>query len=103
MNIPGFTAENSASNASGHTTAGFGTSSATKGLSIQASPMALAPGLGRGIDLFPSIRCCRMVPGWNHPVCVTGSASPLENCFCTRDFLGYPEIRCRGPVIAPPE
>lgn len=105
MNIPGFTGENSVSNASGHyrATVRFGSSRAAGSLSMQASRMALAPGVGFGVDLFPPIRCCRFVPELQRFVCVTRRASPLEQCRCTQDFSGFPVILCRPPVNAPPE
>ena len=104
MNMPGFTAENSVYNASGHyrATAGFGTSSTADYLSIQASTTALVPGLGLGIDLFPPIRCCGFVPMLHRFVCVTRRWSPLEQCTCTQGFFG-PIILCHPPVNAPPE
>jgi hypothetical protein len=101
--IPGFHAESSLNPPRGsyRATAGFGASGAAGGLSMQASPTALAPGLG--IDLFPPIRCCGFVPMLQRFVCVTRRASPLEQCRCTRDFFGFPVILCRPPVNAPPE
>jgi hypothetical protein len=101
--IPGFEAESSLDRPRGsyRATAGFGTSSAAGGLSMQASPTALTPGLG--IDLFPPIRCCGFVPMLQRFVCVTRRTSPLEQCRCTRDFFGFPIILCRPPVNAPPE
>ncbi len=105
MNIPGFTAENSVYSASGYyqATAGFGTSSTANDLSMQASAIALVPGLGPVIDRFPPIRCCGFVPMLHRLVCVTRRFSPLEQCHCTHDSSGFPIIQCRPPVNAPLE
>jgi hypothetical protein len=101
--IPGFQAEASLGPPRGsyRATAGLGASRAADGLSMQASPTALAPAQGLGVDLFPPIRCCGYVPTLHRFVCTTRRASPLEQCRCTRDFFGYPIILCRPPENAP--
>lgn len=100
--IPGFQAESSLDRLWGsyRAPASFGASGAAVGLSMQAWPTALAPGLGLGIDLFPPIRCCGFVPILHRFVCTTRRASPLEQCSCTRDFFGFPIILCRPPVLS---
>jgi len=102
--IPGFEAELSLDRPRGNyrATVGFGISGAAGGLSMQASPTALAPGLWPGIDPFPQIRCCGFVQMLQRFVCVTRRASPLEQCRCTRNSSGFPIILCRPPVNAPP-
>jgi hypothetical protein len=90
--LPGFQAEASLGPPRGRyrATTDFGASRA--GLSMQASPTAVWG--------FPPIRCCGYVPMLHRFVCTTRSASPLEQCRCTRDFFGFPIILCRPPVNA---
>ena len=100
MNMPGFTAESSLGSSIGsyRATAVFGASGAADGLSMQASPMALTPSLGFGIDLFPPIRCCRFAPMLHRFVCAERRASPLEHCECFSGAFG-PIIICHPSVV----
>jgi hypothetical protein len=72
-------------------------------LSTQASPLAFAPGVGRGMDGL-WMACCSWKPWLKPPfVCAERRASPLENCRCTYDWCGDPAIVCRGAGVALPE
>ncbi|BBA33803.1 hypothetical protein sS8_1849 [Methylocaldum marinum] len=76
---------------------------AADSLSSQALPLAFAPDVGRGMD-GSRMTCCSWKPWLKPPfVCAERRVSPLENCRCTYDWCGDPEIVCRGAVIALPE
>jgi len=101
--LPGFHAEASLGPPRGSYRAmtSFGAVRSADGLSMQASPTALAPALGRGFDLFPPMRCCGYVPMLHRFVCTERRVSPLEQCRCVRDSFGFPFILCLPPTNAP--
>jgi hypothetical protein len=91
--IPGFQAEASLARPSGGygATAGFRAPGGA-GLSMRVSPMALAPGLGLGRDLF-EIRCCI------GRRCVFRHQQPGEDCVCFTNPRFGPFIACSPRVF----
>jgi hypothetical protein len=101
MAMPGFTADASLyqTNNRYRLAADNNPSSDTNSLSTQALPLALAAGVGRGTD-GTQMACCSWKPWLKPPfVCAERRVSPLENCRCTYDWCGDPEIVCRGAVV----
>jgi hypothetical protein len=91
--VPGFQAEASLGRPSGrYRDSGFREPGAA-GLSLRVSPMALAPGLGLGRDLF-EIRCCI------GRTCVSRHQKPGEDCVCFTNPRFGPFIACSPLVFA---
>lgn len=101
MNMPGFSAEASLYQTGNRcrVAADRSSSSDADSLSAQASPLAFTVGVDRGMDGL-RMSCCSWKPWLKPPfVCAERIVSPLENCRCTYDWCGDPEIVCRGAVI----